>query len=89
MVEMFYQPKIVCLKLVSYLGLNPKLTMRYSIKVGIWRIVKWKEENLSDPSRSSNNFQIKSLTSSVQITQLFMNIMMYKEQRLTIQSKKM
>ena len=31
------------LKLVSYLGLKPKLAMKYPIKVVIWRIGKWKE----------------------------------------------
>ena len=51
-----YQKEISCFKLVSYLGLNPKLSMRYPINVVIYRIVKQKEENLCDPIISSNNF---------------------------------
>ena len=37
-------------------GLNPKLEMRYPIKVGIWQIVKWKVEHLCDSRRSSKSF---------------------------------
>ena len=81
--EIFYKIYISCLELASYLGLKLKLAMRNPIKVGIRRIVKWKEEKLCDTSRSSNNFQLNLLTSSVHITQLFANIMMYKEQEFT------
>ena len=39
-----YQTKISYIKLVSYLGFNPKLAMLYPIKVGICQIGKWKEK---------------------------------------------
>ena len=53
---MFFQKRIIKSKLVSYLGLNQKLAMRHPIKVGIWWIGKWKDENPVDPSRSSKHF---------------------------------
>ena len=46
MMDIFYQTRINDLKLASYLGLNPKLAMRYPTKGGIWRIGKREEENL-------------------------------------------
>ena len=59
MMGIFYQTRISYLKLVSYLGLKPKLEIRYPIKAVIWRIGKWKEENLWYPGRSSKPFQKK------------------------------
>ena len=44
MMEIFYQTRICYLKLVSYLGLESTLEIRYPIKVGIRQIGKRKEE---------------------------------------------
>ena len=84
----FLSENISCLELISYFGLKPNLAMIYPIKFGLWKILKWKEEKLCKPSISSKHFQIKSLTSSVQVTQIFTNMRMYKEQRFTSHSKK-
>ena len=79
--EMFYKTRISYLKLVSFLGLKPKIAMRHQKTVLIWWIWRCKEEILCEPSIYSNHFKIKFITSSFHRTQLFMNIMMYKEEK--------
>ena len=86
MMEIFYKKSRSYLKLVSLLGLKPKLATRYQITVIIWWMERYKEEKLCNPSRSSKDFQIKLLTLYVQRTQIFMNIMMYKKESFSSHS---
>ena len=87
MTETFYQTGISYLKLVSYLGLNTKLENYIPNKGFNMANMEMDGGKLMRANHIFKAFSEILLTSSVQITQIFTDIMMYKEQRITSHSK--
>ena len=70
------------------LGVEAKTINEIPKKVWNMTDMEMKRGKLVKAKQIFKSFSLKSLTSSVHITQIFINIMMYKEQRFTSQSKK-